>query len=99
MIESVGISLQRSATTTYIIIADEGAFESGRPRVLYLDGLRRIVREGRIDPKRDDIGCIVGSWMETTDLLEYATLDERYRVNGEIGKELYQLTEEDLADI
>ena len=31
MIESVGMSLQRSATTTYIIIADEEAFESGRP--------------------------------------------------------------------
>lgn len=98
VIESVGMSLQRSATCTYIIIADEEAFESGRLRVLYLDGLRRIVREGRIEPERDDIGSIVGSWMETSDLLDYATLDDKYRVNGEIGKELYQLTEEDLAD-
>jgi hypothetical protein len=72
--------------------------ESGRPRVLYLDGLRRIVHEGRIEPERDDIGSIAGLWMETRDLLEYATLDERYRVNWEIGKKLYQLTEEDLAD-
>lgn len=98
VIESVGMTMQSSATTTYIFIADEEAFESGRPRVIYLDGLRRIVREGRMDPERDDFGSIIGLRMTTYELLEYTTLDEKYRVNGEIGKELYQLTEEDLAD-
>ncbi|GLI78223.1 hypothetical protein PoHVEF18_006531 [Penicillium ochrochloron] len=99
VIESVGMTMQSSATTTYIFIADEETFESGRPRVIYLDGLRRIVREGRMDPERDDFGSIIGLRMTTYELLEYTTLDEKYRVNGEIGKELYQLTEEDLAEL
>lgn len=98
VIERAAISLQRSATSTYIIIADEEAFRSGGLRVLYLDAFRRIVREGRIDPEADDVSSIVGSWMETSGLMEYSTVGERYRVNGDLGRELYQLTEENLAD-
>lgn len=99
VIESTGISLQKIATSTYIIIADEEAFLSGSLLVVYLDGLRRVIREGRIDQELDDIGSIVGSWMETADLMEYSTLSGRYQVNGDLGRELYQLTEEDLTDL
>ncbi|KAJ5089174.1 hypothetical protein N7532_007858 [Penicillium argentinense] len=98
VIESTGTALQKVATSTYMIIADEEAFQTGKLLVLYLDGFRRVIREARIDGERDDIGSIVGSWMETSDLLEYSTLSERYRVNGDLGRELYQLTEV-LADL
>ena len=60
MIESVGITMQGSVITIYIFIVDKEAFGSGRLRVIYLDGLRRIVREGCIDPKRDNFGSIIG---------------------------------------
>jgi hypothetical protein len=53
---------------------------------------------GRIDPEIDDIFNVVSDWMETNDLLQGSTVGEKYRVNGELGRDLYQLTEEDLAD-
>ena len=36
---------------------------------------------------------VVGSWMETSDLLEYSVVSERYRVDGDLGRELYRLDE------
>ncbi|CAI7571762.1 unnamed protein product [Penicillium manginii] len=98
VIESTGMPLQKVSTSTYIIIADKEAFRTSRLLVLYLDGFRRIIRQGRIDEELDDIGSIVGLWMETNDLLEYATLSERYRVDGDLGRKLYQL-DEVLADL
>lgn len=91
------MALQKCATSTYIIIADEEAFQTGGLRVLYLDGFRNIIREGRIDPEVHDIFNLVTDWMETNELLEGSTVGEKYRVNGELGRELSQLTEEDLA--
>jgi hypothetical protein len=81
-----------------MFVADEEAFRTGRLLVLYLDGFRRVIREGRVDGELDDIGSIIGTWMETNDLLEYATLSERYRVDGDLGRKLYQL-DEVLADL
>jgi hypothetical protein len=98
VIEEVAMALQKSATSTYIIIADEEAFQTGGLRVLYLDGFRNIIREGRIDPEIDDISNLVTDWMETNELLEGSTVGEKYRVNGELGRDLYHLTEEDLTD-
>ncbi|OQE18291.1 hypothetical protein PENSTE_c018G02529 [Penicillium steckii] len=93
IIESTGMTLQKIATTTFLFVADKKAFETGNLLVLYLDGLRRVIRQGRVDDEVDDVGSIIGSWMETTDLLEYATLSERYRVDGDLGRELYRLGE------
>lgn len=98
VIERAEMSLRRSVTSPYIIIADVEAFQSGGPRVLYLDGFRRTVCKGRIDPEADDVSSIVGSWMETRGFMEYATVGERYCVNGDLGRKLYQMTEEDLVD-
>ncbi|KAJ5975276.1 hypothetical protein N7481_008983 [Penicillium waksmanii] len=99
VIESIG-TLQVAATYTFMVIADEEAFESRRLYIIYLDGLRRIIREGRIEPDYYNIGTVAGLWGNCCALLgpEYTSLNEMYRINGEIGKELYQLTEEDLAD-
>lgn len=98
VIESTATPLQKVATSTYMFVADEEAFRTGRLLVLYLDGFRRVIREGRVDGELDDIGSIIGTWMETNDLLEYATLSERYRVDGDLGRKLYQL-DEVLADL
>jgi hypothetical protein len=92
------MALQKVVTSTYMVVADEEAFQTGRLLVLYLDGFGRVIREVRIDDELDDIGSIVGSWMETSDLPDYSILSERYLVNGDLGRELYQLTEV-LADL
>ncbi|OQE85796.1 hypothetical protein PENNAL_c0023G00096 [Penicillium nalgiovense] len=97
IIESLAMRLQRLATRTYLIIADEEAFRSGCLRLLYLDGFRNIVRVGRLDPEIDDLVGVISKWMDI-ELLENTVVGDKYRVSGELGKELYQLTEEDLAD-
>lgn len=53
------MSLQKSASRTYILLVDKEAFRYGGLRVLYLDGFRDIVREGRIDPDVDDVFNVV----------------------------------------
>ncbi|CAI7633482.1 unnamed protein product [Penicillium manginii] len=98
VIESTGMALQKVVTSTYMVAADQEAFQTGKLLVLYLDGFRRVIREVRIDDELDDIGSIVGSWTETSDLPDYSILSERYRVNGDLGRELYQLIEV-LADL
>lgn len=77
-IEEAAMALQKSATSTYMIIADEEAFQTTGPRVLYLDGFRNIIREGRIDPEIDDIFNVVSDWMESNDLLQGSTVGEKY---------------------
>ncbi|KAJ5372783.1 hypothetical protein N7517_004789 [Penicillium concentricum] len=98
IIDSCAIGLQNYVTRTYIILADEEAFRSGWLRVLYLDGFRNIVREVRSDPVLDDISSMIGTWMETNGFPQGSTVGEKYRASAELGRELYQFTEEDLAD-
>ncbi|CAG8130201.1 unnamed protein product [Penicillium salamii] len=98
IIDSLAIGLQKCATRTYLILADEEAFRSGSLYVLYLDGFRNVIREGRMDPEIHDLFGVIGTWMETNEFLEGSTVGEKYRANAELGRELYQLTEEELAD-
>lgn len=97
IIERLAMRLHKLATRTYLILADEEAFRSGSLRLLYLDGFRNIVREGRMDPDIDDFFGVISIWMDS-ELLESSVVGEKYRVGGELGRELYQLTEEELAD-
>ncbi|KAJ6133846.1 hypothetical protein N7523_000168 [Penicillium sp. IBT 18751x] len=92
------MALQKSATNTCVIIADEEAFQTGGPRVLYMDWFRNIIREGRLDPEIDDLFVVFSDWMEPNDLLQGSTVGEKYRVNGDLGRYSYQLTEEILAN-
>lgn len=93
VIESTGMILQEVVMSTYMFVADKEAFETGQLLLLYLDGLRRVIRQSRIDSERDDVGSIVGSWSRTRELLEYSVVSERYRVDGDLGRELYRLDE------
>jgi hypothetical protein len=53
---------------------------------------------GRMDPEIHDLFGVIGTWMETNAFLEGSTVGEKYRASAELGRELYQLTEEGLAD-
>lgn len=91
-------SLHRVITEVYLLIADEEAFQTKQLRLLYLDGKRNIVREARVDPdvwQMYDI--IMQHYTVPTEPYEFSTVGEKYRVDGELGKELYQLSEEDLG--
>ncbi|KAJ5121602.1 uncharacterized protein N7515_009563 [Penicillium bovifimosum] len=90
--------LQHYVTRTCLIIADEEAFRSGRLQVIYLDGFRNIVRELRLDAEFYDISSVDLTWMIKNAFPEDFTVGEKYRVSAELGRELYQFTEEDLAD-
>lgn len=97
VIETLAMGLHWVSTSTYLLIADEEAFYTNKLRLLYLDGFRNIVREGHLDPEIDPIWGVANTW-RNCELIETTLVGDKYRVNGELGKELYQLTEEDLAD-
>ncbi|KAB8237921.1 uncharacterized protein BDW43DRAFT_321108 [Aspergillus alliaceus] len=100
-IEVKAAGLLRAVTTRYILLADQEAFETdGRLRLIYLDNKRNIVRETRVDADGQTITDIIMAWFELTDPseVEDGITGDRYRVTGDLGRELYQLTESDLAD-
>ncbi|KAJ5400957.1 hypothetical protein N7465_011446 [Penicillium sp. CMV-2018d] len=97
IIENLAMRFHKLSTRTYLILMDQEAFQSGSPLLLYLDGFRNIVREGRLDPEFHDLFGIISKWMNS-ELLENTVVGDKYRVSGELGKELYQLTEDDLAN-
>ncbi|GAB1191077.1 hypothetical protein APSETT444_000246 [Aspergillus pseudonomiae] len=100
-IESKAAGLLRAVTSRYFLLADKEAFETdGRLRLVYLDNQRNIVRETRVDADEQTITDVIMAWFELTDPpeLEDGITGDRYRVTGDLGRELYQLTEADLAD-
>ncbi|KAE8409380.1 hypothetical protein BDV37DRAFT_278332 [Aspergillus pseudonomiae] len=100
-IESKAAGLLRAVTARYFLLADQEAFETnGRLRLVYLDNQRNIVRETRVDADEQTITDVIMAWFELTDPpeLEDGITGDRYRVTGDLGRELYQLTEADLAD-
>jgi hypothetical protein len=100
-IEFKAAGLLRRVMTRYILLADQEAFETdGRLRLIYLDNKRNIVRETRVDADGQTITDIIMACFELTDPpeLEEGITGDRYRVIGDLGRELYQLTESDLAD-
>ncbi|CDM38346.1 unnamed protein product [Penicillium roqueforti FM164] len=60
--------LHRLSTRTYLILADLEAVQSGSLRLLYLDGFRNIVREGRLDSEIDDLFGVVTNRYTEEDL-------------------------------
>lgn len=59
IIKSLTMRLQRLATRTYLVITDEEAFQLGSLQLLYLDGFRNIIREGRLDPEIDGLFGVI----------------------------------------
>lgn len=96
IIADVALRLQRAITVTYILIADQEAFETGCLWLLYLDCYRNIVREARIDAEKVGISEITMHWDQSMELWEHSNIGEKYRVGGELGESLYQLNEGDL---
>ncbi|KAB8199237.1 hypothetical protein BDV34DRAFT_231414 [Aspergillus parasiticus] len=99
-IERKASRLLSAVTTSYILLADQEAFETdGRLRLIYLDNKRNIVRETRVDADGQTITDIIMAWFELTDPLELedGITGDRYRVTGDLGRELYQLTDCDWA--
>ncbi|KAJ5626375.1 hypothetical protein N7510_002684 [Penicillium lagena] len=60
--EVSGGPLQNITIATYIVIADQEAFQTGRLRLLCLDDQRNIVREVRVDRNRHQITDFILHW-------------------------------------
>ncbi|PIG85387.1 hypothetical protein AARAC_002800 [Aspergillus arachidicola] len=99
-IEVAAADLLCTVAVMYMLIADQEAFDTGLLRLIYLDGKRNVIREMRVESDDQTITDIIMARFELTDPpgLEDAIIGERYRVTGDLGKELYRLTEADLAD-
>ncbi|KAJ6138743.1 hypothetical protein N7471_005229 [Penicillium samsonianum] len=91
-------SLYRVITEVYLLITDKEAIQTKQLRLLYLDNKRNIVREGGVDPDIWQIyDIIIQHYTNPLYPYEISTVGEKYRVNGELGKDLYQLSKEDFG--
>ncbi|OJJ30809.1 hypothetical protein ASPWEDRAFT_118459 [Aspergillus wentii DTO 134E9] len=99
-IENMASSMQRDVTAAYMLIADEEAFETDHLRLLYVDYKLNIIRESRVEADGQWITDLIMDWDQAGMLDEFweRGIGEKYRVDGELGAPLYQLTEEDWAD-
>jgi hypothetical protein len=99
LIEVEGADLLRTVAAAYILVADQTAFETGHVRLIYVDGKRDVIRETRVDAQT--ITDVIMDWDQLNlppELWEEGTIGERYRVTGDLGRELYQLSEADITD-
>jgi hypothetical protein len=89
---------------------DQEAFETGRCRLILFDCRQNIIREARFEIFTEYKEKIVGTESILEIVLDYWDLrfvdwiwedgqvGEKYRADGEVGRALYQLTEEAWAD-
>lgn len=61
-IEREATCLMRAIAATYMLIADQEAFESGLLRLVYLDYKRNIIREARVEGDETTITNIIMHW-------------------------------------
>lgn len=83
-----------------IILADRQAFETGCPLLLFMDSARNIIRHARFMMDRYSMREIITDWKERNRLpwlWEQSHIGERYLVDGDLGRDLYRLTEDELA--
>lgn len=102
-IEVEAAGLLRTVAAAYILVADQKAFETGgQVRLVYVDGKRNVIRETRVEADAQTITDVIMNWDQLNlppDLWEEGTIGDRYRVAGDLGRELYQLSEADMADL
>ncbi|KAJ5544835.1 hypothetical protein N7461_007139 [Penicillium sp. DV-2018c] len=91
--------LRRTASKGYLAIADQEAFKTDMLRLIYHDGKRNIVQETRMAFNEQTFADVAVEWDQLSlpvELWDNGMTGEKYRVNGELGRELYQLDEADL---
>lgn len=101
-IELEAAHLLRTVAASYILVADQEAFKTGgQLRLVYVDGKRNVIRETRVEAGAQTITDVIMDWDQLNlppDLWEEGTVGDRYQVTGDLGREVYQLSEADMAD-
>ncbi|KAL2816083.1 hypothetical protein BJX63DRAFT_441799 [Aspergillus granulosus] len=95
------ISLLYVISTTQVLVADKETFQTDQLRLVLLDAKQNITMQGRIDIAAERLDQLRVDWGQRehpTEVCEEGTIGERYLVNGEPGRELYQWTKQDLED-
>ncbi|KAA8646968.1 hypothetical protein EYZ11_000146 [Aspergillus tanneri] len=91
-IENCALRLQTIFVKSMLLIADQEAFQTGNAWLLFLDGQRNIIREGRVNLDKKGIDDIAMDYDQTSEMPEELNVGKKYKLNGEIGKDLYRLT-------
>jgi hypothetical protein len=98
-IELEAAHFRRRLSELYLTIADREGFRTDTVRLIYLDAKRNIVQETRMDFDEQTFADVSVEWDQLAlplQLWEEGTVGEKYRANGELGREFYQLDETDL---
>ncbi|KAL4936503.1 hypothetical protein BDV06DRAFT_227828 [Aspergillus oleicola] len=85
----------------YIFVADEETFRTNLLLLVYYDAKQNVVAQGRLPIDMEYIEQTTMFWergIPSMNAFEEGSIGEKYLIDGEIGRELYQLTKEDLED-
>lgn len=99
-IEEETAYFRRTLSRGYLTIADREGFRTNTIRLVYIDGKQNVVQETRMDFDEQTFTDVPVEWGELAlppQLWEEGTVGEKYRANGELGREFYQLDEADLG--
>ncbi|KAJ5935935.1 hypothetical protein N7454_005233 [Penicillium verhagenii] len=100
-IEKCAACIQRVMAAMPIILCDKEAFRTGQPLLMYIDYYQQVIRQTRIAFFNEVVlNEIIIEWaMEivTPWMWESSELGEHYKVNGRMGRVLYQLDEKDMG--
>jgi hypothetical protein len=82
-----------------MLIADRETFQTDRFLLVLLDAKQNVTLQCRIEITEDRLDCLSTEWGLREHPMEFedeVTIGSAYLVDGELGKDLYQWTKQDL---
>ncbi|KAJ5640412.1 hypothetical protein N7528_000037 [Penicillium herquei] len=101
MIYRAAADLHLKCAASLLIIVDREAFRTRHAHIIFIDSRRNVVRETRLLICRKPFLEIIQDWLDrcVTDWLwENLLVGDKYRVDGEFGQDIYEMTAEDWKD-
>ncbi|KAL3476006.1 hypothetical protein BJX99DRAFT_247172 [Aspergillus californicus] len=90
-----------SVSMGYILIVDKETLQTNQFLLVYFDWEQNVVAQGRISITEESLNQVLLDWFRSDPprtIFEEGTIGEKYLVDGEIGRELYHFTKEELED-
>lgn len=100
VIEACASQIHRACAYHPIILLDKEAFYGGKPLLMYMDSHTNVIRKIRIDLNELSLINICEDWFNhKVDpwLWQKSEVGAVWKINGEMGQPVYQLTAEDMA--
>ena len=100
VIEACAARIHRACAYHPIILLDKEAFYGGKPLLMYMDNHTNVIRKVRVTINLTSLINICEDWFErkiTPWMWQNSEVGAMWKINGEMGQPVYQLTAEDMA--